>query len=131
LAYKIMTWHIELCWICFNLYPTLFEVPSQLLRFHVSCWVLLPAGRVELKSVVCDRTWLATTPVSILSRFAGAIPCLPRREHNHHPSRPPVSCSSTVMTSPRLNDSSSPVSASLSNNALARSRCCKRNKRNN
>jgi len=54
------------------------------------------------------------------NRFPGAIPCRPRKEHNHQPSRPLGFCSKTVNISPRWNESSSGVSAELSYNALAR-----------
>ena len=52
------------------------------------------------------------------------MPCRPRSEHSHQPSRPPVSCSMTVMTSPRRKASSSGVSAMLSYRALAKNICC-------
>lgn len=101
---------------------TLFEEPSQLLLFHSwSVFWLVSEGR----SAVWDRTWFATSPVINFSLFPGAIPCLPRKEHNHHPSRPPVSCSRTVITSPRLKASSSGDSATLSYSAFAKSLCWK------
>jgi hypothetical protein len=47
------------------------------------------------------------------------LTCLPRSEHNHQPSMPPVFCSSTVRVSPFLNASSSGDSAILSYRARA------------
>lgn len=58
-------------------------------------------------------------PDNNLSRFPGAIPCFPRNEQSHHPSRPLASCSRTDKTSPRLKASSSGVSATLSYKAFA------------
>lgn len=58
-------------------------------------------------------------PDNSLSRFPGAIPCFPRNEQSHHPSRPLASCSRIDKTSPRLNASSSGVSATLSYKAFA------------
>ena len=42
----------------------------------------------------------------------------PLNEHSHQPVKPSVSCSTTLRISPRLKDSSSGVSATLSYNAL-------------
>jgi hypothetical protein len=52
-----------------------------------------------------------------------SLTCLPRREHSHHPSMPPVFCSKTVSTSPFLKASSSGDSAMLSYKARATQFC--------
>lgn len=57
------------------------------------------------------------------SQKGRSLTCLPRREHSHHPSMPPVFCSSTVRTSPFLKASSSGDSAMLSYKARATQFC--------
>jgi hypothetical protein len=62
-------------------------------------------------------------PKSRGTRRGRSLTCLPRREHSHHPSIPPVFCSNTVSTSPFLKASSSGDSAMLSYKARATQFC--------
>lgn len=53
-------------------------------------------------------------PGNNLNRLPGTMPCLPRKEHSHHPSRLLVFCSRTVSMSPFRKANSSGASATLS-----------------
>lgn len=89
------------------------------------CIITLVGFEAQLRLRACETSEMPFDPAfpspvgsyipgSNLSLLPGTIPCLPRKEHSHHPSRLLVFCSKTVSMSPFRKANSSGASATLS-----------------